>query len=62
MLLAEKHYKAKEYKEAALVLVSLDIGTLIDMETFLGPLTTPKQKEHYTKMARRLATHMNPVQ
>jgi len=61
MTLAERHYKAKEYKEAALVLSALNIGTLIDMETFLGPLTTPKQKEHFAKMSRRLASYTNPV-
>jgi len=56
MNLAETHYRAKEYDQASLVLDALDMGTLIDMEPFIGQISTEKQKDHYQKMKRRLDT------
>jgi len=54
MTIAEDNYKNKEYAVTKAVLDTLDWDTLEGMELFVGTLTTPKQKDHQTKMRTRL--------
>jgi len=54
MTIAEDNYRNKEYAVTKAVLDTLDWDTLEGMEMFVGTLTTPKQKDHQTKMSRRI--------
>lgn len=57
MSIAEKNYREKNYEEAKMILDTMDLGTLISLEVFLGGnLTTEKHREHYEKMNRRLSS------
>jgi len=54
MKIAADNYRNKDYEVTKAVLETLDWDTLQGMELFAGTVTTPKQREHYAKMNRRL--------
>lgn len=58
MEVAESYYLNKNYALCQVALETLDFDSILAMEVFVGPLTTETQRDHYTKMKRRLAQHL----
>jgi len=51
---AEGHYINKEYESCQIALNTLDFDSILAMEVFVGQITTEKQRDHYSKMKKRL--------
>lgn len=58
MEVAEAYYLSKNYPMCQVALETLDFDSILAMEVFVGPLTTETQRDHYTKMKRRLAQQL----
>jgi len=52
---AEGQYINKDYAACQATLEMLDLDTLLEMEVFVGTIMSEKQKDHYTKMKRRIS-------